>query len=187
MRGLFFMIPAIILLSACGNLPEVNQPEEPQIVEIITDLENPDSLLTAQPLAWKNGSTIREGMAYSGKFASHLDAENEYSFVFEQKLGYVSNLLPARLTYEARVYSEKPAPGGYMVVSIDDKGYYQSYPIADFFARGGDWKKVSSTYELPDSLEPSDLIKVYIWNNRESELLVDDISLQFELIPEKER
>ncbi|MCO5258186.1 MAG: hypothetical protein M9926_15680, partial [Lentimicrobium sp.] len=67
MRGILSMIPAIVLLYACGNPPEPNQPEEPQIVEIITDLENPDSLLTAQPLAWKNGSTIREGMAYSGK------------------------------------------------------------------------------------------------------------------------
>jgi hypothetical protein len=74
-----------------------------------------------------------------------------------------------------------------MVVSVDDKGYYQSYPIADFFAKGGEWKKVRATYEFPDSLVPSDLIKVYIWNNRESELLVDDISLQFELIPEKKQ
>ncbi len=187
MRGILSMIPAIVLLSACGNPPEANQPEKPQTIEISTDLENPDSLLAAQPLAWKNGSTIREGLAFSGKFASHLDAENEYSFVFEQKLGYISTLLPARLTYEAQVYSGKPAPGGYMVVSVDDKGYYQSYPIADFFAKGGEWKKVRATYEFPDSLVPSDLIKVYIWNNRESELLVDDISLQFELIPEKKQ
>lgn len=174
----------ILFAAGCGTYPDPEAEKKPSVT-FSTNLENPDSLLSATPLSWKNEGTIKEGHAFSGKYAVQLDHEHEFSLVFEQKLGYVSALQPERLTYEAMVYSDKPAPEGSMVVSIDDKGYYQSFSISDFFASGGEWKKVSATFQLPDTLDPSDLIKVYIWNNKSGELLIDDISIKFELKPEK--
>ncbi|MBV2247970.1 MAG: hypothetical protein KUL83_12440 [Lentimicrobium sp.] len=172
-----------IVLISCGVAPDQRELSAPESTIIYTDLENTDSLLSAGPVSWVNGNTIVSDRAHSGTQSSRVDQENEFSIAFQQKLGYISQKMPKNLDITAWIYSEEKSPAGRMVVSINKVNYYESYPVGDFFAAGGEWRQFSGSFILPDSLKPSEEIKIYLWNNRKSRLWIDDISLKF--TPEK--
>lgn len=179
MKMIPFVITGLIFAGGCIS-PLSETKEDAAKVIISTNLENPDSLLSAEPIAWKNANALHEGLAFSGKTASKLDYENEYSIVFEQKIGYIDHRSPRRFTFQAMMYSPDPLPVGFMVASVSGTEYYRSYPVTEFLPEGKKWEKVRTTFTFPDSLKPSDMLKVYIWNKKQSELLIDDLRLEFE-------
>jgi len=179
MKMVLYIIAGLIFAGGCIS-PLSETKEDAAKVIISTNLENPDSLLSAEPIAWKNANALHEGLAFSGKTASKLDYENEYSIVFEQKIGYIDHRSPRRFTFEAMMYSPEPLPVGFMVASVSGTEYYRSYPVAEFLPVGEKWEKVRTTFTFPDSLKPSDVLKVYIWNKKQSELLIDDLTLEFD-------
>ena len=175
---LYTLILLMTMASCISPLTETD--EDPGMVSFSTDLEQPDSLGTAEPISWQNLETVKEGIAYSGNRASRLDQEVEYSIAFEQKFGYIAENSPRQLTYKAMVYSDESLPTAFVVASIAGIDYYRSYPIAEFLPAAGKWEQVNATFTLPDSLKPSDKLKVYLWNRKKSNLWVDDVSLEFE-------
>lgn len=168
-----------IVLISCGVAPDQRENMEVKNTLIYTNLENSDSLLSTEPVAWINGHTLVSDRAHSGTQSSRVDQDNEFSIVYQQKVGYISTPLPKKLDINAWIYAEEEAPHGHMVVNISDAAYYQSYPIAAYFAKGREWRQFSGSFILPDSLKPSDEIKIYLWNNRKSRLWIDDIRLEF--------
>lgn len=179
MKLIPYVIAGLILIGGCIS-PLSETKEDAGKIIIFTNLENPDSLLSAEPIAWKNANALHEGLAFSGKTASKLDYENEYSIVFEQKIGYIDHRSPRRFTFQAMMYSTVPQPVGFMVASVSGTEFYRSFPVSEFLPEGKKWEKVRATFTFPDSLKPSDVLKVYIWNRKQSELLIDDLRLEFE-------
>ncbi|MDY0343340.1 MAG: hypothetical protein RBR28_07185 [Lentimicrobium sp.] len=179
-KPLVFTIFIGIILISCGVAPDQREKTAPKSTIIYTNLENTDSLLAAEPVSWVNGNTLVSDRVHSGVQSSRVDQEHEFSIAFQQKLGYISQPTPKNLDITAWIYSEEKSPPGNVVVSINSANYYESYPIAEFFAKGGEWRQFSGSYILPDSLKPSDEIKIYLWNNRKSRLWIDDIRLEFD-------
>lgn len=170
-----------LLIAAAGCIsPLTETDKEPEAVTFSTNLEQADSLGAAEPASWHNLETVAEGKAYSGSKASRLDGSVEYSVVFEQKFGYIAEDKPNQFTYKAMVYAEETFPVAFIVASIAAADYYRSYPIAEFIPEAGKWEQVNATFTLPDSLKPSDKLKVYLWNKNKRNLWVDDLSLEFE-------
>ncbi|MBW6489625.1 MAG: hypothetical protein K0B15_00390 [Lentimicrobium sp.] len=167
-----------IFFSGCIT-PLSDKNKNTQSIIIFSDFENSDSLQTSEPVVWKNLSSLQEGHAYSGKIASKLDQQNEFSAVFEAKTGYIAETNPKRFTFQAMVFSPDPFPTAFMVASISGTDFYRSYPISEFLPVAGKWEKVRTSFTLPDSLKPADQLKVYIWNRKKNEVLVDDFSLEF--------
>lgn len=172
------LIPLCLFFSSCIT-PLSDENKKPEKITIFSDFENPDSLMTAEPVAWKNLSTLAEGGAFSGRMASKLDQQNEFSVVFEQKIGYIAETNPKRFTFQAMVLSPEPFPAAFMVASISGTDFYRSYPISEFLPEAGKWEKVRTSFALPDSLKPADQLKIYIWNRKKSEVLTDDFSFEF--------
>lgn len=176
-----YLSTVVLLIAISGCISPLTEKEKgPVSVTFSTDLENPDSLVTAEPISWQNLETVVEDKAYSGKKASRLNQEVEYSVVFEQKFGYISDTTPAQFTYKAMVFSDEPFPEAFIVASIAEVDYYRSYPIAEFLPTANKWEQINATFTLPDSLKPSDKLKVYLWNKKKINIWVDDISLEFE-------
>ena len=177
------LFPLILLsftfISSCIT-PLSENDNEPEMVIFSTNLEQPDTLMAEDPITWGNLQTVVEGKAFSGTKACKLDQRNEFSVVFEQKFGYIAEENPKRLTFETMIYSTEPFPTGFIVASIDKIDYYRNYPITEFIPTGNKWEKVRVTFTLPDSLNPSDKLKVYLWNKNKSEFWADDFSLEFE-------
>lgn len=179
MRFLPLILISFSIVSSCVT-PLSEKDKDPEMVIIATDLEQPDSLMAENPNAWNNLQTVVEGRAFSGTKASKLDQNNEFSVVYEQKFGYVAEISPKRFTFNAMVYAAEPFPTGYVVASIGKTEYYRNYSITEFVPTANKWEKVSVTFTFPDSLKPSDKLKVYLWNKKKSEFWADDISLEFE-------
>ena len=176
-----YLYTTVLLIAISGCIsPLTETKKDPATVTFSTDLENPDSLGTAEPISWQNLETVVEGKAYSGKKASRLNQDAEYSVVFEQKFGYISDTTPAQFTYKAMVYSDESFPAAFIVASIAEANYYRSYSIAEFLPTANKWEQINATFTLPDSLKPSDKLKVYLWNKKKINIWVDDISLDFE-------
>lgn len=176
----FLLIPiSLFILSSC-IAPLSDKDTEPEKIIISTDLEHPDSLVAEDPSTWKNLQTVVEGKAFSGKKASKLDQSNEFGVVFEQRFGYIAENNPRLFTFNAMIYAAEPFPVGYVVASIGTTAYYRNYSITEFVPKAQKWEKVTATFTLPDSLKPSDVLKVYLWNKKQSEFWADDISLEFE-------
>ena len=182
MKIYLYLIVLLIAVAGCIS-PLTETDKDPEVITFTTDLEQPDSLGTAEPVSWQNLETVVEGRAYSGTKASRLDGEVEFSVVFEQKFGYIAEIKPAQFTYKAMAYSDEPFPVAFVVASIATADYYRSYPVAEFLPTADKWQQVNATFTLPDSLKPSDKLKVYVWNKKKSNVWVDDISLEFELNP----
>ena len=176
-----YLYITVLLIAVAGCIsPLTEVDKDPEVITFSTDLEQPDSLGTAEPISWQNLESIVEGKAFSGNKASRLDGEVEYSVVFEQKFGYIAESSPGQFTYKAMVFSDEPFPTAFVVASIAETDYYRSYPIAEFLPSAGKWEQVNATFTLPDSLKPSDKLKVYLWNRKKSNVWVDDVSLEFE-------
>ncbi len=179
MRFLPFFLISLSIVSSCIT-PLSDKDKYPEMVIFATYLEHPDSLMSENPNTWNNLQTVVEGRAFSGTKASKLDQSNEFSVVYEQKFGYIAESTPKRVTFNAMIYAMEPFPTGYVVASIGTIDYYRNYPITEFVPTANKWEKVSATFTLPDSLKPSDKLKVYLWNKKKSEFWADDISLEFE-------
>lgn len=178
-----YLYSTVLLTAFAGCISPLNETnKEPATITFSTDLEHPDSLGMAEPVAWQNLETVVEGKAFSGNKASRLDKEVEYSVVFEQKFGYISENNPALLNFKAMVYSDEPLPTAFIVASIADADYYRSFSIAEFLPAAEKWEEVNVTFTLPDSLKPSDKLKVYLWNRKQSNVWMDDLSLEFEFV-----
>lgn len=181
MKNLFIITILAVMATACGSgNQEKSEASSSNEITFTTDLENIDSLLNEIPASWKNEKTIAEGMAHSGKFASKIDSTSEFSFVFEQKLSYIDARVPKKVHYTAWIYSDMANTPGSIVVSVNNNAYYKGFKIADFFPAGKEWKQVSATFELPETLTGENIIKGYVWNQNKNPLIIDDISIKFE-------
>ena len=181
-----YIYTSILLIVIAGCISPLTETDEEQaMVTFSTDLEQPDSAGTAEPVSWQNLETVAEGKAFSGNRASRLNQEVEFSVVFEQKFGYIAESNPNQLTFKAMVYSDEPFPTAFVVASIAEADYYRNYPLAEFLPTADKWEQVNATFTLPDSLKPSDKLKVYVWNRKKSNVWVDDLSLEFEFNPSK--
>ena len=179
MTRLLFLIFIGITFVSCGTAPDVKEKMALKSTVFFNNLEDTDSLLAAEPVSWENTITVTSEKAHSGNQSSRMDMENEFSVVFVQKLGYISQPLPKTIDFTAWIYAEESEPSGHIVANIRKADYYKSFPIAEYFSVGNEWKKVSASFILPDSLKPADEIKIYLWNNRKSRLWIDDIRLEF--------
>lgn len=179
MKTYLYITVLLIVMAGCIS-PLTQTDKGPEMVTFSTDLEHPDSLSAAKPASWQNLGTVVEGRAYSGNKASQLDQDVEFSVVFEQKFGYISDSIPVQFTFKAMVYSDEPLPTAYVVASIAGVEFYRNYSIAEFMPTAGKWEQINTTFTLPDSLKPSDKLKVYVWNKRKSKVWIDDLSLEFE-------
>lgn len=176
-----YLYTTVLLIAISGCIsPLTETDKDPEMISFLTNFEQPDSLGAAEPVSWQNLETVVESTAYSGNKASRLDQEVEYSVAFEQKLGYISETSPRQLTVKAMVYSDEAFPTAFVVASIGTADYYRNYPIGEFLPVAGKWEQVNATFTLPDSLKPSDKLKVYLWNKKVSNVWVDDLTLEFE-------
>lgn len=179
MKKLLFLAAISMLIISCnsGNNEKKSSDVKPKVVK--TDIENIDSLAAVPNSVWKNTRTIVEGVAHSGKFSSKIDSLNEFSLVFEQRLGDMNSALPKTLNFQAYALALKPDTKVLMVVSVNNNKYYKTAKMDTLFTTLNQWKEIKASFELPEGLLEDDVIKAYVWNQKIGELIIDDYNLEF--------
>lgn len=178
MKKILLPIFAVALFTAC-NCSSDEKTGAVTNARYSSNLDNVDSLVTLVPQVWRNLPTIIETSAHSGKFASKITAEQQFSVAYENELSNIGSKIPKELKFTAFASVLVPDSKILVVVSASGQKYYKAVNFSDEFTALNSWKQISATFTLPNSLSKSDVIKAYVWNNKAGEVLIDDIDIEF--------
>lgn len=140
-------------------------------------------------LGW-NGiadASLTTEKAHSGKYAVRVGPENEFGYTYIQTLGKMSVPKVKAITLSAWVWVPSAQAASNLVVSIahspevDKPVFYGTIPLATEAKKFKEWQQVSQTFQLPDSVQTTNLLKSYLWRAGSTEnVYVDDMTLSIE-------
>ncbi len=177
MKKILLLLAISAILVSCGGNKE-NKSGESTVVTYLTDMENIDSLATLIPATWKNLETVTDTLAHSGKYASMVDSIKEFSLVYENKLGNMSQNLPKTVKVSAYGCTLKEGTKAFIVCSINNNKFYSGAEVDSLFTTTNEWKEISAEFKLPENLSTEDVLKAYVWNNKAGVFLVDDLKVE---------
>ncbi len=136
-------------------------------------------------LGW-NGTadaSVTTERAHSGKYAVRVGPQNEFGCTYTQSLGRMSVAKIKTVTVSAWVWVPSAQATSSLVVAIarspelNTPVFYGTIPLTT--AKGfKDWRQVSQTFTLPDSVRDTNQLKCYLWRAGATEnVYADDISL----------
>lgn len=179
MKRILIYSALALILASCGSGKQDKNSGASFTKVVGTDIENIDSLANLVPATWKNMKTIVEGVAHSGKYASKVDSVNNFSLLYEQKLSNIDKQVPKEINFSAFVYALQANPQVRLVVSVNDNPYYQGVILDKEMTTVNEWKEIKGNFKLPDDLTSDNVIRAYVYNNKNGEFLVDDLNLEF--------
>lgn len=120
---------------------------------------------------------------YSGTKSGLTDKGNEYSGGIAYSIN--DSLFPAKnsmVTVKAKVFlSNLKETGGYLVISLENKTetyLWKKVNVLDYALQEKKWYDVYFTCIVPESVQIGDVLKVYLWNNREP-VYVDEMETRW--------
>ncbi|MCK9616974.1 MAG: hypothetical protein M0R21_03975 [Lentimicrobiaceae bacterium] len=172
MKKFIFISIISALLISCGGEKKGNKAN---VISVGQDLECVD--------CWANTSSVVKTMAHSGEFACKLDSVAEYSTTFQKTIGGISSKIPKKINVSLWVNSTQPSPDASIVLDINNNGksvLWLANSFKDVVKNEKEWTEFKSSFKLPPTLKPEDLVKIYVWNNKKLNLFIDDINIEFE-------
>ena len=165
-----------------NSRPETFDPP-PKISSFYYDMEGPDEL--------ENGGTISEDVAHSGKRSSLVSGKNSCSASISKKYSDVVNgtlklvlasawIYPTSKNQESTFVFEVRSPDGSFA-------YWGGKSIADMNLEVNTWHKLNAMFQIPQEnyqkFRPDDELHVYMFNNNDTKVYVDDILVSFGDVP----
>lgn len=173
MKRLFLLMILSAILFSCGGEKKQNKANA---LAVGQDFEWTD--------CWVNTSCIVKGTAHSGDFACKLDTGNVFSTTFTRTLGAINSKMPKKVNVSLWVNPTVATPDASVVVDISDNGnniFWGGNSFKDVVKNANEWTEFKTTFDLPATIKPNHLLKVYVWNNNKlNYILLDDFNIEFE-------
>ena len=140
---------------------------------------------------WMNEITpniMAIGNAHSGNYVYRLNASNQYTTLFNQTLKQISKSKIKKITYSANVIRENNTVDCKLVIDVRDKTDKvlkwegkDTKEVKDL--KDKEWTKITMELDLTkDNLnDPDNHVRIYTLNAAKADVLVDDISIAFEV------
>ena len=164
---------AMLALCSCSK-PETSMDDENLIT--FNNFESVDGWGNSHP-------SITKEKAYSGKYATKVDQANEYSFGYDKLIGQITTKKPKKLKLEAWAYIPNKQEGGAQLVFVmtrpanNQQIIWEGIKFEDTH-EFKEWTKVNKEINLPDNIEISDRVQVYLWRAGASQpVYIDDLKL----------
>ncbi len=130
---------------------------------------------------WINQQSVKSSpIAHSGVSVSIIDSTHEYSLGLSKTIANISDqkLTQVKFIYWAFIKSDQAKAS--TVLSIDLNGKNNLWEGRSLKgATLNTWTQIEETFAIPDKLDPSNVISLYIWNNSKEEILIDDLKIVF--------
>lgn len=178
MKKLLLIAASAVIMVSC-NSGKKETSHEPYSKVYETNVENIDSLAKDPNGVWRNLKTIITGVAHSGNNSSKLDTIMPYSIAFQGKFKVIDENLPKEINLSAYGCALKPNSAVSLVVSVGNNKVYKAITLDTLFTTINEWKPINGKFSLPNTLEPDDEVKVYVWNRQIGEFLIDDYKVEF--------
>ncbi|MGM0480100.1 MAG: ArnT family glycosyltransferase [Bacteroidota bacterium] len=115
---------------------------------------------------------------YSGRFSERLDADHLYSSGFS----YASNVQDEKLSLLVDFYGRFERGTKTVVVLTvtreKEQVLWRGQPVAPYFNSNEEWQKIIATFRWQETLQPGDIIKIYIWNPEKENAWIDDFKVR---------
>lgn len=122
--------------------------------------------------------------AHSGKYAVRVGPQNEFGYTYIQNLGKMSVARAKAVTVSAWVWVPSAQTTATLVLAISHSPerntpvFYGSIPLGTAAKEFKNWRLVSQTFLLPDSVQDTNQLKCYLWRGSINEsVYADDITL----------
>lgn len=132
---------------------------------------------------WSRMETTTDEQAFSGKFSSKTDAENEFSLSFEFPFTNIpdstKNSIEISMMLKAEVIEETVA----FVVDIRGEKierYWASCSLKPMALETNGWQRIHHLFILPDRVLDGEIISIYLLNSSGEPIYVDDIDILFQ-------
>lgn len=176
MKLLLCSLAALSLLAACSS----DNPTTPVADGYIARNDFEASL------GWSGDpAAVTKAQAHSGQYSIYVDQSREFSLTYEAPLRQVVGFQPRSLEVEAWVFLTDDNSTGELGVQITDPVHNEKQLFGDGINLQeaakvhNKWVKVSKSISLPDSLNPDQHLKVFLWrSNATSPVYLDDISIK---------
>ncbi len=129
---------------------------------------------------WTKSYSLDNTFAFSGNRSEKLDSKNVYSSTFSalfqdlNKKGKVAFEISGKLKFR----KDKSAML-VMEVQRNKTNYsWQGIDLNDYYTGKTDWEKIIATIVPDKELQKDDVIKIYIWNNQNNTLWIDDFKVE---------
>ncbi len=122
--------------------------------------------------------------AHSGNYSLLTNAKFDYSFGFTSTIADVSSKPLKKIKATIWCYSpSKLCSGAYCVQIINpanENKMWIARPFVDFIKTENSWTKTVIEADIPkEALDPTNIVKVFLWNNGNVPVYGDDIEIQF--------
>lgn len=131
---------------------------------------------------WANDKEhLSHEKSYRGIYSCKLDSLSEYGSTFERTIARMQAKPGATVDVKLMAYLTDSASKAALVISLDGKNgqvFWRAWDMKPYyFDKVNQWQKVFLSAPLPDDLNNSDVLKVYVWNQRKELLYVDDVQI----------
>ncbi len=132
-----------------------------------------------------DGSSIRSStFSFSGKMSNKIKSDEEFSYTYVLSLDTLwEKTLANKLIIETDVkYIHHKSKATHVVsLSGSDKDFWKGNPLkqADDI-----WKTSLQVIELEKSVHSTGILKIYVWNNEDNNLYIDDMRINIKSIEE---
>ena len=136
---------------------------------------------------WKiNNKIIVHNTTHSGNNANYIKAK-AYSASLILPYNLINSDTTKDMIINAKVWCDRiQNANAQLVISIEDKGksiYWQGVEIKKYTRIVNEWRPAKIERKLPCNINPNSLIKIYVWNYSDNDMIIDDFEVSVMLIP----
>ena len=127
---------------------------------------------------------IQSSYAHSGNYVNKMDTAFPYSLNATGRWGDFTTKQIKEVRGDYWVYPTQTNQSVFLVCVYEYPGstqpfYYEFYDAAKSLTKANEWQFVSTTFYLPDTIDPNLTFKMFIWNKGVQPAYVDDFGIQF--------
>lgn len=131
----------------------------------------------------ENKDKLSKVLSYSGDYSIKLDTANSFSPSYSISIGDLSFPPSSTINIKASVFAYLTKGGeGNIVITVENGSnikYWNAVNLQELSIPNV-WNKIGIDKNLPHDLKPSDVIKIYVWNNGYNDFYVDDFEVKIE-------
>jgi hypothetical protein len=129
--------------------------------------------------------TLTTEKAHSGHWSLRTTPEQPFSYTYTRPLSELSSTPFRRLRLEAQALRTAEGSTAKLIVQVDasatdeTKVFYSNLPLATAAPKVGDWTTVNLPITLPTSVQSTNVLKIYLWNDQATApSYLDDVVLR---------
>lgn len=133
-------------------------------------------------LVWGQIETLTKEKAFSKTHSSVTGGGNDFGLSFIYPLNHIIDSCRNTVTYKCKINQSTYNQEAVIVFQAEGDStqyYWKGVNISNQIDTINQWQNFEYTFEIPDSIQKADIIKLYLYNPTKDKVFTDDIKIEF--------